>query len=71
VLATAVLVAVLKPGVIPDAAQAASLRPHAVLIATVLFAAHVERVATLHDDEERERRKEDEGNGDFHDGGSP
>lgn len=38
VLATAVLVAVLKPGVIPDAAQAAALRPHAVLIATVLFA---------------------------------
>ena len=41
VLGAAVLVAVLKPGVIPDPAQAAALRNDGLLIATVLFAGGV------------------------------
>jgi hypothetical protein len=34
------------------------------VIAAVLFATHVQRVAAFHDDKQREGRKEDEGNGD-------
>jgi hypothetical protein len=34
------------------------------VIATVLFAAHVQRIAAFHDDEQREGGEEDEGNRD-------
>jgi 4-amino-4-deoxy-L-arabinose transferase-like glycosyltransferase len=41
VLAAAVLIAVLRPGLIRDPAQAAALRPHATLIASILLAGGV------------------------------
>jgi hypothetical protein len=36
------------------------------VIAAVFFAAHVQRVTALHDDEQREGSEENERDGDFH-----